>query len=259
MRIHQVTRDPMSRLDLAQHRALGRLALVQSGGPRPCSSDSADGSGSPRAAARGSEASPGCPTSGTIGPVRGGNELISPAVYGWSGRSEEDVRGRRLDDLAGVHDRDAIAELDEQRQVVRDEQHGEAETLLERLELLQDLALHDDVERGRRLVHHDQLGLERERHRDHDALPHAARELVRVRADAPAVDADELEQVAGAAKRLRAADPVVRPVHVDELVADAHHRVQHVHRALEDQRHVPPADLAQLLLAHRRRGRRRGT
>ena len=97
---------------------------------------------------------------------------------------EEDVRGRGLDDLARVHDRDAIAELDEQREVVRDEQHREAEAPLELLELLQDLALHDHVERRRRLVHHDQLGLERQRHRDHHALAHAARQLVRIRAHA---------------------------------------------------------------------------
>ena len=52
------------------------------------------------------------------------------------------------------------------------------------LDLLQDLALHDDVERGRRLVHDHELGLERERHRDDHALAHPARELVRVGADA---------------------------------------------------------------------------
>ena len=42
---------------------------------------------------------------------------------------EEHVGGRGLDDLARVHDRDAVAELDEQREVVRDEQHREAEAL----------------------------------------------------------------------------------------------------------------------------------
>ena len=70
------------------------------------------------------------------------------------------------------------------------------EVAFERLDLLQDLALDDDVERRRRLVHDDQLGLERERHRDDHALAHAARELVRVCAHAPPVDADELEQLA---------------------------------------------------------------
>ena len=38
--------------------------------------------------------------------------------------------------------------------------------------------------------------------------------------------------------------------HVDELVADAHDRVEHVHRALEDERDVAPAHAAQLLAAH---------
>ncbi len=45
---------------------------------------------------------------------------------------------------------------------------------------LEDLGLDRDVERGRRLVGDQQIRLARERHRDHHALPHAARELVRV-------------------------------------------------------------------------------
>ena len=43
---------------------------------------------------------------------------------------------------------------------------------------------------------------------------------------------------------------LVRAHHVDELVADAHHRVERVHRALEDHRDVAPAEAAQLLGAH---------
>ena len=43
----------------------------------------------------------------------------------------------------------------------------------------QHLRLHGDVERGRRLVGDDQLGVARHRHGDHGALAHAARELVR--------------------------------------------------------------------------------
>ena len=130
---------------------------------------------------------------------------------------------------------------------MRDEEDREAEVALERLDLLEDLALHDDVERGRRLVHDDQLRLERERHRDDHALAHAAGELVRVRADAPAVDADELEQLARARERPPLVDLLVRAHRVDELVADAHHRVERVHRALEDHRDVAPAEAPQLL------------
>ena len=74
---------------------------------------------------------------------------------------------------------------------------------LEVLDLLQDLALHDDVERGRRLVEDHELGAERERHRDDHALAHAARQLVRVGARAPRVDADEVEQLARALRARR--------------------------------------------------------
>ena len=92
-------------------------------------------------------------------------------------------------------------------------------------------------------------GPERERHRDHHALPHAAGELVRVRAEPPAVDADELEQVARARERLVLRHALVRAHHVDELVAHAHDRVERVHRALEDHRDVAPAEPAQLFAA----------
>ena len=116
------------------------------------------------------------------------------------------------------------------------------------LDLLEDLALHDDVERGRRLVEDHELGSQRERHRDDHALAHAAGELVRVRAHAAGVDADELEQLAGAARARRCFEiALVRAHHVDELVADAHHRVERVHRALEDHRDVAPAEASQLL------------
>ena len=48
----------------------------------------------------------------------------------------------------------------------------------------QDLRLDDHVERGRRLVRDQQLRTQDERERDHDPLPHATRELVRILAEA---------------------------------------------------------------------------
>src|SRR5205807_8367304 len=84
---------------------------------------------------------------------------------------------------------------------------------------------------------------------DDHALAHAARELVRVGADAAPVDPDQLQQLAGVRERATAGDALVRTHHVDELVADPHHRVERVHGALEDHRDVPPAEAAELLLA----------
>ena len=161
----------------------------------------------------------------------------------------ESRRRGRLDDLARVHDRDAVRELEQQRQVVRDEEHREAEVALERLDLLQDLPLHDDVERGRRLVEDDELRIERERHCDDHALAHSARQLVRVCAHETLVHADEVEQLAGAHDRAVLRDVLVRLHHVDELVADPHDGIERVHRALEHHRHVAPAEAAQLLVA----------
>ena len=169
----------MTRLDLAQQRPLARLARVQ-GGSRRRAVRTARMEATPGWRQREVRRRAGDADERQDRPGQGRERAHQPRRVRVQRAPEEHVGRRRLDDLAGVHDRDAVAELDEQREVVGDEQHREAEPLLERLELLQDLALDDDVERRRRLVHHDQLGLERERHRDHDALAHAARQLVRV-------------------------------------------------------------------------------
>ena len=60
---------------------------------------------------------------------------------------------------------------------------------------VQDLRLDRDVERADRLVADDQLGPQRERARDADALALAARELVRVAADRARLQADLREQL----------------------------------------------------------------
>ena len=64
--------------------------------------------------------------------------------------------------------------------VVGDEQHRGAVLLLQFADQLQDLLLRRDVERRGRLVGDQQLGLQDQRHGDHDALALAAGELVRI-------------------------------------------------------------------------------
>ena len=73
---------------------------------------------------------------------------------------EEHPLGRSLlHDQARVHDRDPIGDLDEDREVVGDEEHREAELVLEALQQPQHLRLHHHVQRGRRLVRDHQRWL----------------------------------------------------------------------------------------------------
>ena len=79
-----------------------------------------------------------------------------------------------LDHPAGVHHDDPVGVLRDDAQVVRDEQDGRA-GFLQLAHQLEDLRLDGHVEGGRRLVGDQHLRVAGQRHRDHDALPHAAR------------------------------------------------------------------------------------
>jgi hypothetical protein len=131
---------------------------------------------------------------------------------------------------------------------VGDEDDGEAEPGPEPVDLGEDVALHDDVERGGRFVQDDHVGAQRHRHGDHHALAHPAGELVRVRRESFRADPDQFQQFA-AAPLARAAIQLrpVRGEHVGELLAYRQHRVERVHRALEHHRDPLPAERAQRL------------
>ena len=83
---------------------------------------------------------------------------------------EDLVRGRNLDELPPVHHGNAVAHVSNGGEIVRDEQVGEAEPTLEVHEEVQDLSPHGDVERGHRLVAHDEGRIGGKCPRDRDAL-----------------------------------------------------------------------------------------
>jgi hypothetical protein len=89
-----------------------------------------------------------------------------------------DARG--LDDLSGVHDGDALARLRDYPEVVADENDAHAELGAQVLQEFQDLILNRDVERRARLVGEQDGRTAGERDCDQHALPHPAREFVRV-------------------------------------------------------------------------------
>ena len=154
-------------------------------------------------------------------------------------RVRVDLLGRPdLDELAAVHHRDPVAHRAHDGEVVRDEEIREPEVVLEVLEQVQDLRLDRDVERRDRLVADDQLRVERERARDPDPLPLAARELVRVAVREARVEADDVEQLADPRRAVAArADPVHDERLADD-VADGHARVERRVRILEDDLHL---------------------
>src|SRR5207245_1603451 len=79
-----------------------------------------------------------------------------------------------------------------------------AELGLELVEELEDLRLDRDVQRRRRLVGDEEVGVARQRHGDHHALPHPARELVRVllRPALGVRNVDELQHLDGLVHRV---------------------------------------------------------
>src|SRR5205807_2261957 len=83
------------------------------------------------------------------------------------------------------------------------------ELALQACQQIQYLRPDRDVERGDRLVAHDQLWPQRERAGDHDALALAARELVRVALRMLRPQADEHEKLLDAAGERRPAHEAV--------------------------------------------------
>ena len=93
---------------------------------------------------------------------------------------EDRVLGAELDDLAGVHHRDAVGDVGDHREVVGDVERADAVGAAQLGHGVEHHLLGGDVEAGGRLVEHQHLGLGQERHRQRDALHLAARELVGV-------------------------------------------------------------------------------
>ena len=169
---------------------------------------------------------------------------------------------RLLDQPAEVHHADPVADVAHHREVVGDDEVGEPELVLQLLEQVEHLRLHRDVERGDRLVGHDQLRVDRQRPGDADPLPLAAGELVGVLRQRDRRQADRGQQLTEPRARLLLV--VGQAVRLHALDEQRLHRlagVQARHRVLEDHLEVLP--LAPQLLALEawrcRRRRRRPT
>ena len=136
---------------------------------------------------------------------------------------------------------------------MRDEEHRHAVLDLQLLDEGQDLRLDRHVERRRRLVGDEEARAAGQRHGDHDALEHAARQLVRIVAIAARGrrDAHPVHQSDRLAPRLRAPEPAVPHDRLGDLVARLEDRVEARHRLLEDHRDLVAAHLLHLAFRQR--------
>jgi len=140
--------------------------------------------------------------------------------------------------LAQVHDGHPVRDVLHDREVVRDEEVGEVELRLQPLQQVDDLRLDGDVQRRDRLVADDEGRVHRQRPRDADALPLAARELVRVAVGEVGVHAHHPQQLLDALLALLAAREAVD---VQGLAHDVAHGLPGVQRGegiLKDHRHL---------------------
>jgi hypothetical protein len=95
-------------------------------------------------------------------------------------RPLEQLVGRRhLDDLAQIHDGDAVADVANDVEIVGDENERKPEFLAQLLEQIDDLRLDRGVERGDRLIGDDELRPHGERPGDAYALTLPAAQRVR--------------------------------------------------------------------------------
>ena len=167
-------------------------------------------------------------------------------------RGEQRLGRRLLHHLAGVHHLHAMRGLRDHAHVVRDQhQRHAALAAASSTQKIENLLLDGHVERGRGLVGDQQARVAGDRHRDHHALVHAARHLVRERAQPRGRrgDADLVEQLHDAVAHLPPRHRMMHAQRLADLPADRVARVQRGHRLLEDHRHVLADQLAPLARA----------
>ncbi len=152
-------------------------------------------------------------------------------------RAPEDVRRRAgLRDLAVVDHHHLVGHVGHHAEVVSDHQDRHAELLLELAHEVQNLRLDRDVEGGRGLVGDQQGRAADQRHRQHGALPQAARQFERIHLVGAlrVLEADETEHVLDFVVLLALGHFAVQHQRLADLVADAVDRRERGHRLLED-------------------------
>src|SRR5579883_311462 len=112
------------------------------------------------------------------------------------GAARERLARRQLDDAARAHDGDAIGDIVDHGEIVRDEEICERELPLQIFQQVEDLRLDRYVERRDRLIANDEIGTERQGPCNADALPLTAGEAVRITLQMTHIEPDQIHELA---------------------------------------------------------------
>src|SRR5579883_2521947 len=170
---------------------------------------------------------------------------------GMTGLTIELLAGGRLHNAARVHNGDLIGNLQQERKVMGDKDHGEAEIAAQRHNFGQDFALDHYIQGGGWLIQNDNFRIECQGDSDNGALAHAAAEFVREALEAVWRDADQAQQFYGALTASAAGHGrLVGTQDIVDLGANTQHGIERVHSALEDDGELAPAEVAQFARRH---------
>lgn len=179
----------------------------------------------------------------------GRNRLQEPLGVGMLGILENFEDVTVLDGFPCVHDHYVISHLRDDAEVVRDEEDRRFLFPLQLFHETQDLRLNRYIESRRRLIGDQKARLTGQSHRDHDPLPHTARELERVLVEAlvGVGDMHELHHAQSFLHRFAARHAPVDAKDFGYLLADGINRVQSRHRLLKNHGDAVAADGAHFL------------
>ena len=112
--------------------------------------------------------------------LQGGDRIAQSPRIGMFRVVKQIVGPRALHDPACIHDHDPIAKAGDNAKIMADQYHRHPQLTLHLLNQLQNLRLNGHVQRRGRFVGNKKVRLGDEGHCDHDPLPHASGEFVRV-------------------------------------------------------------------------------
>ena len=166
---------------------------------------------------------------------------------------ENVVNAPLFNDTPGIHHNDFIGEFCDNPEVVRNQHNRHPHLVLEFLHECQHLCLDGNIKGSCRFIGDEERGRATECHRNHDALPHAARELMRVFINAlrGRGDTNAGEHLNSTFARRPLINPLVQPHRLCNLIADGVNRVEGCHRLLENNSDFIAADLAHQLAFRR--------